>query len=672
MAPQEAAERAQRLREALHYHNYRYFVLDDPEISDAEYDRMMRELIELEEAYPELVVPDSPTQRVGAAPLPAFETVRHRTPMLSLSNAFDREELEAFDARIRRLLGGEPVEYVAELKIDGVAVSLSYQEGRFVRGATRGDGEQGEDVTQNLRTLRSVPLMLRRPATLDVRGEVFMAKSSFEALNEERRRRGEALFANPRNASAGSLRQLDPKVTAARPLDIYCYSVGYIEGEAPRTHQEGLELLRELGLKTNPHAALCRSIEEVAAFCERWERERSSLPYEIDGVVVKVNRLDLHERLGTTAKSPRWAIAYKFPAEQATTVVERIEVNVGRTGAVTPMAILRPVRIAGTTVSRATLHNEDYIREKDIRIGDTVVIQKAGDIIPEVVAVVASKRSGAEAIFRMPTECPVCGGAVVRAEGEAVARCTNTTGCPAQLVEGIVHFASRDAMDIEGLGPALAAALVESGMVRDVADLYGLVKDEVARLERMGEKSAANLVAAIERSKGRGLARLLYALGIRYVGEGTAQALAAHFHTMDALLGADREALLAVDDVGEKIAESLHAWLSEPRNQRLIEKLKEAGVAMREEAPAAKGPRPLEGKRFVITGTLARMGRKEAQRAIEALGGTATGSVSRSTDYLVVGENPGSKLERARELGIAILDEEGFMELLGGASHGDD
>lgn len=677
MLPREAIERAEQLRELIHYHNYRYFVLDDPEISDAEYDRLMRELEELEAAYPELVTPDSPTQRVGAAPLEAFETVRHRVPMMSLSNAFDREELEAFDARVRRLLETDQVEYVAELKIDGVAVSLSYEQGRLVRGATRGDGEVGEDVTQNLRTIASVPLRLRQPVTIDVRGEVFMSKEDFEELNRRRAAEGQPLFANPRNSSAGSLRQLDPRVTAERPLDIFCYAIGYLEenpdaGKSPRpeTHKEALELLTELGFKVNPHAKVCRTIDEVVDYCREWEANRRTLPYEIDGVVIKVNRLADHARLGATAKSPRWAIAYKFAAERVTTVVRDIIVNVGRTGAVTPMAVLDPVRVAGTTVSRATLHNEDYIRQKDIRIGDTVVIHKAGDIIPEVVEVVKEKRTGQERTFEMIKVCPACGGEVVRPQGEAVARCINAS-CPAQLVEGLIHFASRGAMDIEGFGPKLAAALVDKGLVKDFADLYRLTKEQLTGLERMGEKSATKLLAALEASKGRGLARLLYALGIRHVGEGTAADLAAHFGSMEALSQASVEKLLEVPEIGEKIAQSIVDYFAQERNQALIAALAKLGVKMSEDAPVQEGERPLEGKRFVITGTLSSMTRQEAESAIKRLGGATSGSVSRNTDFAVAGASPGSKLRKAEELGVPVLDEEAFLKLIGGESGGD-
>lgn len=666
MASRDAQARAHELRTILHELNHHYFVLDAPKVSDAEYDALMQELIALETEFPELVTPDSPTQRVGAPPSAAFESVRHRTPMLSLANAFDEKELRAFDARTKRALGVERIEYVAELKIDGVAVTLSYEQGLFVQGATRGDGVMGEDVTANLRTVGSIPLRLLRPLTLEVRGEVFMTKDGFAALNERRAAEGSPLFANPRNASAGSLRQLDPKVTAGRPLDIFFHQIGAIEGDEPETHWDALDLLRQSGLKVNPNAALLDDIEGVIDYCHTWETRRHDLPYEIDGVVVKVNRLELYEQLGTTAKTPRWAIAYKFAAEQATTVVRDIAVNVGRTGAVTPMAILEPVRVAGTTVSRATLHNEEFIRQKDIRIGDTVIIQKAGDIIPEVVRVLVEARTGDEQEFRMPTECPVCGGQVVRPEGEAVARCINAA-CPAQLVEGLVHFASRAAMDIEGLGPAVATALVEKGLVADVADLYTLTVEQVAGLERMGEKSAANLMNALEASKDRGLARLLFALGIRHVGAGTAAALADAFGSMDAIMEADAATLEEVPDVGPKVAQSVVEFFGEAANRGLIERLRSAGVRLEEEtgsAEGAEGERTLEGKRFVLTGTLAGMTRAEAEEAIKSRGGSVSSSVSRRTDYVVVGDSPGSKADRARELGITILDEDALRALL--------
>lgn len=666
----EARERVELLRREIARHDRLYYELDAPEISDAEYDALMRELEALEKAYPELVTPDSPTQRVGGQPLTAFETVVHRVPMLSLTNAFSDDDLRAFDERVRRLLGRDQVQYVAELKFDGLAVSLIYEEGRFVRAATRGDGQRGEDVTQNVRTLRSVPLRLEQPLTLDVRGEVFISKANFAELNRIVVEEGRAPFANPRNAAAGSVRQLDPQVTARRPLEIFVFGVGYMEDEPPQTHWELLAMLKEAGLRTNPHAQLCQNIDEAIAFCHHWTAQRSSLPYETDGIVIKVNDLAAHQQLGATAKSPRWAIAYKYPAEEAITVLREIRVNVGRTGAVTPMAVFDPVQLAGTTVSRASLHNEDIIRQKDIRIGDTIVVHKAGEIIPEVVRVLVERRTGNEVPYTMPSHCPACGAELVRPSGEAVTRCVNSA-CPAQLVEGLVHFASRDAMDVEGLGPALVTQLVEKGLARDAADLYALRVDQLAELDRIAEKSAQNLVNALEESKGRGLARLLFALGIRHVGAGVARSLADHFGSMQALMEAalseDSQALEAVPDVGPKIAESLRAYFSREANRNLIERLQAAGVRMTKlDDTSADAGGPLAGKRVVITGTLASMSRKEAEEAVRQAGGLPTSSVSRNTDLVVAGEKAGSKLDKARELGIQVLDEPSFLQLLKG------
>ncbi|WP_324669812.1 NAD-dependent DNA ligase LigA [Geochorda subterranea] len=665
--PPDVLERVRALRDQIAYHDYRYYVLDAPVISDAEYDALMRELRELEQRHPQLVTPDSPTQRVGGAPLPEFGSVRHRTPMLSLDNAYSVEELRAWAARVARLLPGEPVSFVTELKIDGLAISLEYEDGRFVRGATRGDGTVGEDVTQNLRTIRSIPLRLRcdGPVSLDVRGEVYMVKSAFARLNEERARRGEPLFANPRNAAAGSVRQLDPSVTAGRPLDIFCYTLAYLEGmELPPTHWERLQLLRELGLRVNPHVRRCESLDEVVDYIEYWSHRRHELDYETDGIVVKVDRIDQQERLGATAKSPRWAIAYKYPAEQAVTRVLAIDVNVGRTGALTPVAVLEPVRLGGTTVSRAGLHNEDIIRKLDVRVGDWVKVQKAGEIIPEVVEVLKERRSGQEHPFQMPESCPVCGARVVRPEGEAIWRCVNRQ-CRAQLVEGLIHFASRDAMDIEGLGPALVTQLVERGLVSSPADLYRLDVDRLATLERMGPKSAANVVGAIQASKGRGLARLLYALGIRHVGEGTARDLARHFGSIEAIMQASVEELMKVPDVGEVVARSIREFFDEPANRRLVQELASLGVVTtqaREPRPSAASP--FVGKRVVVTGTLARYSRREVEELLASLGAQVSGSVSAKTDYLVVGESPGSKLDKARALGVTILDEPTFYRVL--------
>ncbi|MEW6047215.1 MAG: NAD-dependent DNA ligase LigA [Bacillota bacterium] len=665
---ESAKRRAEELRSLIDYHNYRYYVLDAPEISDAEYDALMRELLELEQKHPELVTPDSPTQRIGGAPLPEFGTVRHRTPMLSLDNAYSIEELKAWEARLRRMLPGEPVCYVAELKIDGLAISLEYEHGRFVRGATRGDGTTGEDVTQNLRTIKSIPLKLRtdRPVTLDVRGEVYMIKSEFEHLNEERAARGEPLFANPRNAAAGSVRQLDPRVTASRPLNIFCYAIGTLEGiEAPPTHWERLQLLRDLGLRVNPHVRRCESLDEVLEYIGHWAERRHQLDYETDGIVVKVDSIDQQQRLGFTAKSPRWAIAYKYPAEQAITRVRGIEINVGRTGALTPVAVLDPVRLGGTTVSRAGLHNEDIIRKLDVRIGDWVKVQKAGEIIPEVVEVIRERRVGDEKPFSMPEACPVCGARVVRPEGEAIWRCINRQ-CRAQLVEGLIHYASRDAMDIEGVGPALVTQLVEKGLVKSPADLYRLTAPQLAELERMGPKSAQNVVNAIQESKGRGLARLLYALGIRHVGEGTARDLARHFGDIDAVAKASLEELMQVPDVGGVVARSIREFFDEPANLRLVDELRQLGVVTAEGRVASQPPpsSPFAGKRVVVTGTLSRYSRREAEELLSSLGAQVSGSVSSKTDFLVVGESPGSKLDKARELGVPVLDEPTFYRML--------
>ncbi len=676
---EQARARIEELRREIRRHEYLYYVLDAPEISDAAFDALMRELEALEARYPEFITPDSPTQRVGGQPAPEFTQVRHRVPLLSLANAYDEGELRAFDQRVRRWLAEQlpaeeadrvlrvGVEYVAEHKVDGLAIALLYERGVLVRGATRGDGEVGEDVTANLRTIRSLPLRLQgelgEQLTLEARGEVYMSRASFERLNELRAQRGEPLFANPRNAAAGSVRQLDPRVTAERSLDLFVYGIGFVEGATVERHSEALELLRRVGLRVNPYFRLCAGIEEAIAYCREWQARRHELPYDIDGIVLKVDRLAYQELLGATAKSPRWAIAYKFPAEQAATVVRDIVVNVGRTGAITPMAILEPVRLAGTTVSRASLHNEDYIRQKDIRIGDTVLVQKAGEIIPEVVAVLTDRRTGAERVWSMPTTCPVCGSPVVRPPGEAVARCSGPN-CVGRLVEGIVHFASRDAMDIEGLGPAVASQLVENGLVRSLADLYGLTVEQLQGLERMGPKSAENLIRAIEASKKRPLARLLFGLGIRHVGEGVARDLAEHFGSLDRLKTATVEELTAVRGLGEKIARSVVAYFADPQVQEMLERLRRAGVNLEQPRLAAEGQGSLAGKRFVLTGTLSSMSRREAEEAIRARGGLVASSVSRQTDYVVAGADPGSKLDRARELGVSVLDEAAFLQLL--------
>lgn len=650
------------LRNIIRYHSNLYYNLDAPEISDAEYDRLMRRLIELEEKHPELITPDSPTQKVGGQPATEFKTVEHTIPMLSLANAFSPEDLRAFDKRVRSALKQNEVEYVAELKIDGLAVSLLYEKGILVRGATRGDGTVGEDITMNIRTIRSLPLRLfASPPLLEVRGEAYLSKKEFVRINQERREAEENPFANPRNAAAGSLRQLNPKIAAERRLDIFFYGMAQVEGRELKTHWEVLDYLQSLGLKVNPNRRICKNIEEIIAYCEEWREKRHELPYEIDGVVVKVNSLAEQEILGATVKVPRWAIAYKFPPEQAKTKIREIIVTVGRTGTLTPNAVLDPVYLAGTTVSRATLHNEEIIRQKDIRIGDTVIVQKAGDIIPEVVEVVKEERIGSEKEFQMPNTCPACGSEVVKTEGEVAVRCQNLT-CPAIMREAILHFVSRPAMDIEGMGPALVDQLLEKGLIRDVADLYLLKEEQLATLERMGKKSASNAIRAIEKSKQNPLHRLLFALGIRFVGGRTAKLLAQHFGTMEKLQRATVEELLSVPEVGEKIAQSIVSFFNEEKNLELIEKLRRAGVNLAE-GEKVRGTK-LSGLTFVLTGTLASMSREEAKNLIEEFGGKVGTAVSKKTNYVVVGENAGSKLDKAQELGIPVLTEEEFKQMI--------
>jgi len=669
--PARAAARARELRDRINRANYYYHVLDQPEISDAEYDRLLRELIELEAKYPGVVTPDSPTQRVGAPPLEAFTTVRHVEPMLSLANAFGADELRAFDARIKRMLGlpaEEAIAYVVELKVDGLAISLTYENGLLTSGATRGDGFVGEDVTRNLRTIRSIPLRLLRPdgplpPLIAVRGEVYLDNREFQRINKQREQAGEPLFANPRNAAAGSVRQLDSRVTASRRLDMIAHGVGAVEGLEFSGQWERLEWLKKVGFRVSPHAERRAGIEQVIAFCEEWNERRHKLTYQIDGVVVKVNSAEYEARLGAVARAPRWAIAFKYPPEQETTVIREILLSVGRTGAVTPVAVMDPVRVAGSTVSRATLHNQDEIRRKDVRIGDTVVIQKAGEVIPEVVSVVTSKRTGKEKRFVMPKRCPVCRAEIVRPEGEAVARCSNPN-CPAQLKETIRHFAARTAMDIEGLGPALVDQLVDCELVKDPADLYALSHDQVAGLERMAAKSAANVIAAIEGSKGRPLNRLIYALGIRHVGETVADLLARHFGSLEAFRQASEEALGKIAGIGPVIAASIAAFLRQQQTKRVLDKLVAQGVVPRGAPRRPAGPQPLEGKAFVFTGELAGLTRADAEEWVRRLGGAASSSLSRKTDYVVVGESPGSKLDRARELGVATLSEDEFRDLM--------
>jgi len=662
-----AEKRIEELTKLIERHNRLYHEEDRPEISDQEYDQLVRELTALEENFPDLAQPDSPTKRVGGAPLPFFEKVVHKTPMLSLGNAFSEEDLRDFDRRVRQAVGNQEVRYVCELKIDGLAVSLHYENGLFVKGATRGDGTTGEDITQNLRTIRSIPLRLSRPLSLEARGEAYMPKPAFEKLNKEREERGEPLFANPRNSAAGSLRQLDPKIAASRQLDTFIYSIGDLQGESVESHSEGLDLLESLGFKVNPERRTYSDIDEVITFINSWTQKRPSLPYEIDGMVIKVDSYAQQEELGFTAKSPRWAIAYKFPAEEAVTILEGIEVSVGRTGTVTPTALLKPVSLAGTTVKRASLHNEDIIREKGLLIGDHVVVKKAGDIIPEIVAVLPERRTGDETPFAMPTHCPECGSELVRLEDEVALRCINPM-CPALIREGIIHFVSRTAMNIDGLGEKVVAQLYNDGIIHSVADLYYLhqQRDVLLEMERMGEKSVDNLLAAIEASKENSLERLLFGLGIRLVGAKAAKVLAEHFGHMDAIAQAQEEEFTLIDEIGPKMAASLYQYFRLPQAEAVIERLKAAGVNMAYKGVRVEGGEnlPFSGKTIVVTGTLSVMSRQEAEETIARLGGKVTGSVSKKTDLVIAGEKAGSKLEKAEKLGVAVMDEAGFLQML--------
>jgi DNA ligase (NAD+) len=685
------AERIDELRRLIRHHEERYYVLNDPEISDAEFDVLMRELERLESENPDLAADDSPTRRVGGRAAAGFATVEHAEPMLSLDNAYSEDELRAFDDRVRRGLGEDAVEYVAELKIDGVSIALTYEEGVLVRGATRGDGVRGEDVTSNLRTIRAIPLRLKEIVKmgsevifrghLEVRGEVFLPRKAFERINAQREEAEEPPFANPRNAAAGTLRNLDPALVASRGLSAFFYQlVGVPDGASLRTHGATLEQLRAAGLPVEAHWQRCAGVDALVAFCAEWAEKRRSLDFDTDGVVIKVDQLAERRLLGTTSKFPRWAIAFKFPAEQKTTLLRKIEVNVGRTGAVTPFAMLEPIFIAGSTVSMATLHNADDIARKDIRERDWVLIEKAGDVIPRVVGPDLSRRPADAEPWQMPTECPRCGAALHRAEGEAVWRCENTS-CPAKLQRGLEHFASRSAMNIEGLGESLIAQLIEQKMISDYADVYALKADALASLtssslrsdgreivRRFGEKNAAKVVAQIDRSRTNELSRLIYGLGIRHIGERAAQVLADAFGSVAALAAATVEQLQETAEIGPVLAVSVRSWLDEPRNQRLLERLREAGVRMDvppEQRRARNVDGPLSGKTYVLTGTLARMTRDQATAAIERLGGKVAGSVSKKTAGVVVGEDAGSKAEKARELGVPMLDEAAFLALIG-------
>jgi DNA ligase (NAD+) len=655
------SQKIEKLREELRRHEYLYHVLDAPEISDAEFDAMMRELKRLEQQHPELVTPDSPTQRVGGKPREGFVRARHSSPMLSLDNAMGEGELREFDRRVRGLLKGEKFRYVAELKLDGLSMALHYQRGRLARALTRGDGVVGEDVTENARTIRSIPLhTLKRSGNFEVRGEVVLTTKAFEKLNAECAAAGLRTFANPRNAAAGSLRVLDPSITASRHLEYFTYFL--IENGAPvcATQWEALETLKEMGFKVSLNRKLCPDIEELLAFCNHWEERRESLPFEIDGVVAKVDSVEQQNRLGWTAKAPRWAIAYKFAGRQAETVVEDITVNVGRTGVLTPTAVLKPVNVGGVTVSRATLHNEDEIDRLGVQSGDTVLLERAGDVIPHVVRVV--KQGERRRKFHMPRHCPICGGEVVRVEGEAASRCINTN-CPARLKESILHFAARGVMDIDGLGEALVNQLVDQGLVRSVADVYRLTPEQLVELERMGKRSAEKLIGNIDASRRQPLPRILNALGIPFVGERTAQFLAEAFGDLDKIAAASDDELQRAEEVGPKVARSIQRFFHEQRNRDLMERLRAEGLLFRHQAPR-KHTAALAGLTFVLTGTLPSLTREEAKERIEKAGGRVAGSVSRKTSYVVAGEEAGSKLDRAKELGIEVIDEPGLMEML--------
>ncbi|HEX5139339.1 MAG TPA: NAD-dependent DNA ligase LigA [Dehalococcoidia bacterium] len=660
---QTAKNRVEELRSQIAYHDYRYYTLDSPEVSDSDYDRLMRELKGLEARHPELITPDSPTQRVSGQPIEAFGIVEHRLPLLSLGNSFSEEELRAWYRRVTNLAERTDIPLVCEPKIDGLAVALVYENGSFAQGATRGDGMRGENITQNLRTIRTIPLSISKPVPprFEVRGEVYMTKRGFERLNEERAAQGQPLFASPRNSAAGSLRQLDSSITATRPLDIFLYQLGWADGEAPQTQWEVLQWMSDLGFRTNPLIKRFTDFEAVVEHVKGFEAHRETLDYEIDGLVIKVDDFGLQRAMGVVGREPRWAIAYKFPPTQATTKLNAIDVNVGRTGSLNPFAVLEPVIVAHARVKLATLHNEDDIRRKDIRVGDTVIVQRAGDVIPQVVGPVLSLRTGKEKVFEMPKTCPVCNTPVVRPEGEAMSYCPNRA-CPAQIFRLLTHFASRGAMDIEGLGESMAQQLLESGLVKDIADVYFLTKEQLMTLDRMGSKSAENLLAGIEASKQRPLSRVLFALGIRHVGGETAELLAGHFGSIDAMANASLEDLESVPTIGPKTAQSVYEYFQDEENRALVEKLRQAGVRLEGATAAREGP--LLGSSFVVTGSLTQWSRNEVEAMIKRLGGAVGSSVTKKTNYLVAGENPGSKLTKAQEYGTTVLDEDGFKALL--------
>ncbi len=658
----QAAKKVKKLREEIKYHEKKYYIDNDPQISDYEFDLLVKKLEALEKQFPQLITPESPTQRVGEHPLEGFVSVEHRLPMLSLDNCYSVEELREFEERIKRILPAQKMEYVAELKIDGLGISIIYRRGKYSQAVTRGDGFRGDDVTPNVKTIRSLPLEAGELREIEVRGEIYLPFPSFRKINKEKEEKEEALFANPRNAAAGSLRLLDPRVVASRNLDLFLYSI-FIEGEEKESQWDNLKTLRKLDFKTNPCSRLCSSLEEVIAFWEEWREKRDDLDYDVDGVVIKVNSTRQRNTLGYTAKFPRWAISFKFPARQATTKIREIIIQVGRTGAMTPVALLEPVKLSGITITRSTLHNEDEIKRKDIRVGDYVLIERSGDVIPKVVSVMKKRRTGKEHKFKFPSKCPACHSETFRPEGEAISRCMNLS-CPARSRESLLHFASRRAMNIEGLGDSLLDQLLEKKLIKIIPDLYSLKLEDLVKLERMGPKSSQNLLDEIEKSKHRDAARLIYALGIRYVGERTAQTLANHFKSIDDLSKASFEELNQVEDVGPKVAESIVFFFQQPENINLLKKLKETGLNFSVEEER-EGEKPLAGQTFVLTGKLSTLTREEAAEIIERLGGKVSSSISKNTNYVVVGESAGSKLTRARSLGIPILEEREFLELVG-------
>jgi DNA ligase (NAD+) len=658
----EAEKRIQKLREDVVFHEKKYYVENDPQISDYEFDMLFKELKNLERQFPELITPESPTQRVGEQPIEGFVSIEHSKPMLSLDNCYTMEELKEFEDRIQKIIPKEKIAYVAELKIDGLGISVIYRDGKFAQAITRGDGQRGDDVTTNVRTIRSFPLAIPQSGELEARGEIYLPFPSFRRINRKREKEGLPQFANPRNAAAGSIRLLDPKEVASRSLDVFLYTL-FIRGEEKNSQWQSLQFMKKLGFKTNPHSRKCSSLEDVFSFYEEWKDRRDMLDYDVDGIVIKVDSVEQQRRLGSTAKFPRWAISFKFPARQATTQIKDIVVQVGRTGALTPVAVLEPVKLSGTTISRSTLHNEDELRRKDIRIGDFVQIERSGDVIPKVINVIKEKRTGIEVPFKFPKECPVCHTAAFRSENEAISRCINPS-CPAKLKESLLHYSSRRAMNIETLGESLVNQLLETRLVQTIPDLYALKYEDLVDLERMGPKSSSNLLDEIEKSKERELPRLIYALGIRFVGERTAQAIASYCRDLQSLMKATADELIQIEDVGPKVAESIVFFFQQPENRLLIDKLHEAGVNFFSQAEAASEKGPLSGRTFVLTGKLTKFSRDKARKEIEQQGGAVTSTVSRKTDYVIAGDDAGSKLEKAQKLGVRVLDERDFLTLI--------